>query len=101
MIVGQQIFIDISQLAAGSIAGSKYLFLILDDASDYVCSIFLEHKSYQNHCILDFLSSLKARNTQVSTIRCDNLGENNALNALLKAEGYNITFEFTSPSTPQ
>ena len=34
-------------------------------------------------------------------IRCDNSGENNALQRVCKQGGLSITFEYTAPNTPQ
>jgi hypothetical protein len=44
---------------------------------------------------------VKARKPPICYIRYDNSGENNYFNKLVKDHGFNITFEFYSPSTPQ
>jgi hypothetical protein len=100
-IPGDRIFIDISKFSHQSTIGSKYWLLIVDDATDYTWSLFLKEKSNQYDWIVEILTSMKSRGTPVSSIRCDNSGENNYLTKLIKIKGFNIKFEFTSPSTPQ
>jgi hypothetical protein len=73
----------------------------VDDASDYVWSMFLKHKSDQRERILGFLKQMKDRGTPVSFIRCDNSGENNFLKTTTNKEGLHIQYEFTAPKTPQ
>ena len=48
------------------------------------------------------IKHLKATlNYQVKYIRCDNAGENRALEDNMKKEGLGIIFEYTAPNTPQ
>jgi Reverse transcriptase (RNA-dependent DNA polymerase) len=44
---------------------------------------------------------MKSRNTPVYYIRCDNSGENNFLKTKTRQKGWDISFEFTAPGTPQ
>jgi hypothetical protein len=44
-IPGHKIFLDISKFAYPSTVGSKFWLIILDDATDFVWSIFLKCKS--------------------------------------------------------
>jgi hypothetical protein len=76
---GERIFIDISKLTNTSLIGNKFWLLIVDDATDYTWSIFLQQKSQTTERITEFLQLMKSRNTPVSYIRCDNSGENNLL----------------------
>jgi hypothetical protein len=40
-------------------------------------------------------------NIQVEKLRLDNSGENIKMSEAIEAEGYNVTFEFISPGSPQ
>jgi hypothetical protein len=81
--------------------GSKFWLIIVDEASDYTWSIFLKTKCEQNRRIMEFIKLMKNRGTPISKICLDNSGENKNLKQLTKSKGLNITYEFTSPNTPQ
>ena len=98
---GERIFIDISQLSTPSMGGNKYWLLIVDDHTDYAWSYFLRNKSDTTTTILGFTSWMKLQGHPVRTIRCDNSGENRALQQVLNRTPQYIKFEFTAPSTPQ
>ena len=52
--------------------------------------------------IVDWIKALKARHEiQVKIIRCDNAGENKALETESDKNDLGIIFEYTAPGTPQ
>ena len=82
--------------------GKKHWLLVLDDCTDLAWGYFLKSKSDLNDEILALIKELKPKfGITVKYIRCDNAGENKALEKACKQEGLGITFEYTTPSTPQ
>ena len=62
----------------------------------------MKQKSETKDIMIALIKELKqAYDIEVKTIRCDNSGENNALQRSCKQEGLGITFEYTAPNTPQ
>jgi transposase InsO family protein len=62
----------------------------------------MKNKDDQVPILVSLIKRLKAKyGYTVKYIRCDNAGENVALQKACEAEGFGITFEFTSPSSPQ
>jgi hypothetical protein len=62
----------------------------------------LKQKSETKDILIALIKELKqAYNIEVKTIRCDNSGENNALQRSCKQEGLGIVFEYTALNTPQ
>ena len=54
--------------------------MLVDEATKYKKSLFLEKKNEQVEPIIDWIKALKARNKiQVKLIRCDNAGEDKVL----------------------
>jgi hypothetical protein len=65
-------------------------------------SHFLRRKPEALRKIIEFVTELKLKNANmVKFIRCNNLGENQALKQEMKKKGLNLQFEFTAPGTPQ
>jgi hypothetical protein len=100
-VPGERIYIDISKFTHPSLTGSKFWLLVVDDATDYTWSFFLKKKSETTDKMLGFLKSMVNRGSPVHRIRCDNSGENNFLQSTLRDQGSAISFEYTSPGTPQ
>eukprot|EP00970_Alexandrium_tamarense_P003304 scaffold525_cov112-Alexandrium_tamarense.AAC.1 len=99
---GGRLHIDISSPSTKSIGGKCHWLLVVDDCTDYAWSFFLNKKSETNDIMIALIKELKqAYDIDVKTIRCDNSGENNALQRSCKQEGLGITFEYTAPNTPQ
>jgi hypothetical protein len=101
-ITGKQLSIDISYLKNSSFGGSKYWLLIVDEATNMMWSHFFRRKPEASRKIIEFVTELKLKNANmVKFIRCNNLGENQALKQEMKKKGFNLQFEFTAPGTPQ
>ena len=77
---GERLFLDISSPQTTSIGGKKHWLLVLDDCTDLAWSYFLKNKSDLKDEILALIKQLKAKfGITVRYIRCDNAGENLAL----------------------
>ena len=98
---GERLFIDTTSVKSRSIGGSKFWLAVLDDATDYVWSYFLKHKDDQVSKVVELIKDLREKGTKVAYIRCDNAGENKSLEKACRQEGMGITFEYTSPNSPQ
>jgi hypothetical protein len=106
---GERLFIDISSTRATSFGGSKFWLLIVDQFTDMCCSAFLEKKSELSNRVWHFIQQIKnncaieIENLHVGpiTIRCDNAGENVALQKFFESKGVNVVFEYTPPGSPQ
>jgi hypothetical protein len=101
-ITGKRLSIDISCLKNSSFGGSKYWLLIVDEATNMMWSYFLRRNPEASRKVIEFVNELKRNDgNMVKFIRCDNLGENQALKQEMKKKGFNLQFEFTAPGTPQ
>jgi hypothetical protein len=101
-VPGERLFIDISSVKGMSYSNSKYWLLILDNCLDVIWSKFLTAKSHTSKMMVPFSKDLKAKfKTTVKFIRCDNAGENKALEKACLTVGLGIHFEYTAPGTPQ
>ncbi len=99
---GERLFLGISLPQTTSIGGKKNWLLVLDDCTDLAWSYFLKNKSNLKDEILALIKELKAKfGITVKYIRCDNAGENIALEKACEQEGLGITFKYTAPNTPQ
>lgn len=99
---GGRLCIDISSPSTKSIGGKCHWLLVVDDCTDYAWSFFLKKKSETKDIMIALIKELKQTyGITVKSIRCDNSGENNALQKSCKQEGLGITFEYTAPDTPQ
>jgi hypothetical protein len=94
---GERLYIDQSTIKQRSYGGSECWFLIVDDCTDFWWSTFL--KDEQNSYLLSLIKDLHQAKSSVTVkyIRCDNAGENTALEKLCLKEGMGIQFEYTSP----
>ena len=75
--------------------------LVVDDCTDYCWSFFLKRKDDQCEILLQLFQETRNVGHLVKKIRCDNAGENIKFQKECVLKGWNVTFEFTSPSTPQ
>ena len=101
-VAGEHLFLDISSIKAVSAGGAKFWILIVDEATDMKWSYFVKLKSELKRKVIDFIKELKSKDNKfVKYIRCDNAGENNALQAACVVEESGITFEYTAPGTLQ
>ena len=76
--------------------------LVLDDCTDNGFSFFLKEKSQTSEVMIPFLKLLERHfGKGVKYIRCDNSGENKALQKECEKAGLGISFEYTAPGTPQ
>jgi hypothetical protein len=101
-VPGERLYIDQSYIRQKSYGGREYWLLIVDDCTDLCWSHFLKSRDEQNSFLISMIKDLKAKaQVVVRYIRCDNAGENLALEKLCLLEGLGIQFEYTSPHTPQ
>ena len=98
---GKRLFIDSSRIKATSLGGSKFWAMAVDDNSDYTWSFFVRNKDDQNGPFTTLFGKLKREGRPVKFIRCDNAGENRVLEQQCETMGFEITFEYTAPNTPQ
>ena len=82
--------------------GRQHWVMLVDEATRYKKSSFLEKKNEQVEPIIEWIKDLKARHKiQVKIIRCDNAGENQVLERESDKNDLGIIFEYTAPGTPQ
>ena len=98
---GERLYIDISSVNSTSLGGSKYLNLIVDHYTNYKWPIFLKAKSDLTVKMMPIIKWFKSNGKEIKYIRCDNAGENKALERAYVNGGFNITFEYTPPGSPQ
>ena len=99
----ERVSIDISYVNFTSFGGAKFWLLIQDEYTDFLWSKFLKSKDEVVPVMLQWIKEIqKETKLKVKTIRCDNSGENKALQESIKTD-YELTtkFEFTAPNTPQ
>ena len=73
-------YLDISSMRKPSIGGRQHWVMLVDEAAKYKKSFFLKKNNEQVKLIVDWIKALTARHEiQVKIIRCDNTGENKAL----------------------
>jgi len=101
-LTGFRFYIDIALSKYTSAGGSKYWFLAVDEATNMKFSLFLKQKSDVKNKFIPFLKELRDTNGRcVDHIRCDNAGENRALESACIDKELGIVFEYTAPGTPQ
>jgi hypothetical protein len=101
-IPGERILIDISYIKKESLGGKNTWLLVKDHATSMKWSFFMRRKGELIQTMLVFIKTLKAKNPEnVKFIRLDNAGENLGLKTQLELEGINVSFEYTSPETPE
>ena len=99
---GERIYLDISYINKKSLGGSNYWLLLLDDNTDHGWSYFLKRKSDMAEKVIPWIKEMRSKkHGRVKYIRCDNAGENKVLEEMCKHEGLGVTFEYTSPNSPQ
>jgi len=97
---GFRFYIDIALSKFTSAGGSKYWFL--DEPTHMKFSLFLKQKSDVKEKFIPFLKELRdTYGRHVDHIRCDNAGENRALESACIDKECGIVFECTVPRTPQ
>ena len=85
-----------------SMGGRQRWAILVDEATKYKKRFFLKKKNEQVKPIIDWIKALKARyEIQVKIIRCDNAGENKALETESDKNDLGIIFEYTAAGTPQ
>lgn len=100
---GERFYMDISSTKARSFGGSKYWLLVIDHFSDMCWSFFIKEKSDLADRVIDLLHMLH-RDQHIPVkpkLRLDNSGENEALEARMRADPIGAVFEFTAPGSPQ
>ena len=99
---GFRFYIDIALSKFTSAGGSKYWFLAVDEATHMKFSLFLKQKSDVKDKFIPLLKELRdTYGRHVDHIRCDNAGENQALESACIDKELGIVFEYTAPGTPQ
>ena len=89
-------------MKVANILGKRFWNLAVDEATNMCFSLFMQNKSDLAELFTKFLKVMKdTHKIQVKVIRCDNAGENKALQALCEAESLGVKFEYTATGTPQ
>ena len=92
-IPGKRIFIDISSPKTASLGGKHHWLLVVDDCTDMTWSFFLKKKSETSDKIISLIKDLKSKyEIVVKIVRCDNAGENLALQRACEKEGLGVSF---------
>jgi len=73
---GERFMIEICSVKHKSAGGNKFWLMILDDATDFVWSMFLKSKSELSSKTIGFIKDRQAKVKDVKNIRCDRAGEN-------------------------
>ena len=95
-------YIDLTSSKYSSAGGSKYCCLAVDEATHMKFSMFLKQKSEMKEKLVPFFKELQhTYGIKVEHIRCDNAGENWALEDECIEKDLGIIFEYTTPGTPQ
>ena len=94
---------DISSINEKSFGGARFWALLIDEFTNRTWSIFLKAKSDLKDKVIPWIRSIKRdHGVTIQIIRCDNAGENKALQqAIDKTEDLRIKFEYTAPDTPE
>ena len=99
---GERLAFDVSSIKARSYGGAKYWLLVMDDATGFIWSYFLKFKSQVKDKIVAMIKHLDQKyGYNVKYLRCDNVGENIKTEEECHNQGLGVTFEYTSPNTPQ
>ena len=100
---GERIFLDITSIRAFSFGGKKFWLVLVDDAINLNWSFFLKQKNETAKTVFNLFKHLHSHGVIIKYVRCDNAGENVALEALIKADQdlSSIEFEYTPRDSPQ
>jgi hypothetical protein len=98
---GERLYLDISSVNKPSYGGSKYWLLIVDEASRFKWSYFLKSKDELKIKMIELIEWMTSQDKKIKFLRCDNAGENIALQQQCKKLNLQIIFEYTAPNTPQ
>ena len=99
---GERIFLDISSTRQPSMGGRHFWILVLDDRTGYHWSFFVKHKSDLSKHVECLVTHLKEYyKIHIRNVRCDDAGENKALQTYLSEKGHGVGFEYTGPNSPQ
>ena len=99
---GERLSFDVSSIKARSYGGAKYWLLVMDDATGFIWSYYLKYKSQVKDKMVELIKHLDQKyGYKVKFLRCDNAGENIKTEEECFKQGFGITFEYTSPNTPQ
>ena len=99
---GERMFLDLCSIKEdGKIL--KHWRILMDEATGFKTTKFVTTKSGMVEPTLKELQKLKHHNKDVKFIRCDNGGENEALQKKIDSSEWNlgIDFEYTARDTPQ
>ena len=92
-IPDERIFIDISSPKTATLGGKHRWLLVVDDCTDMTWSYFLKKKSETSDKIILLIKDLKSKyEIVVKMVRCDNAGENLALQRACEKEGLGSKF---------
>ena len=95
-------YIDIALSRFTRAGGSKYWFLVVDEATHMKFSLFLKQKSDVKDKFIPLLKELRdTYGRHLQRIRCDNAGENQAFEKECIEKELGIVFKYTAPGTPQ
>ena len=94
--LGEKIHMDITSVNYTSFGGAKFWLMLQDSFTSFVWSFFLKQKSDLATTVISWLQVFtKQFNHSIKKIRCDNAGENKALESQLQQhETFKIQFEY-------
>ena len=99
---GNRVYMDIGSIKYRSAGGSKFWVLFVDDFSDYLFGTYMKKKSDLKDEGVKLLNKImNDYDVTIKIIRCDNAGENKALEKEIIDRGMKIRFEYTATYTPQ
>jgi hypothetical protein len=73
----------------------------MDDCTNYCLNCFLNNKSSSKEMVTSLILELKDQSIKVKILRCEDAGENKALEDGCKIKGLSIVFEYSGPRTTQ
>ena len=99
----EKIAIDISSAKTISCNNNKYWNLTVDYKTNHKWSMFLKRRKHLSKRMLTFIKDeIKTKlKKNISTVRCDNAGENKVLDQLCQEGSLGINFEYAARKTPQ
>lgn len=96
---GQRLFFDAAGPFIPTVSKNKYVFCVTDDNSRFSWVYFGKQKSEIGKHVKELVIQLKALKYDVKYLRCDDGGENKALESFCAEQG--IALEKTAANTPQ